>query len=131
MRSAALLLLLVSCASQPPAGGTSSAASELRAAGLTVTDGGPVEQPFLSVKGRVYAVDGGDLQLYSYATEAEALADTSGISPDAEIEGVKVSWMAAPHFYRRGNTVAIYVGSDVRALAVLQRVLGSPFAKHP
>ena len=131
MRTAIALLLLVSCAAQPATHDSAAVLDDLRAAGLTMTDGGPVEQPFLTAKGRVYAVEGGDLQLYTYASESAAQADAAKISPAADIEGMKVSWMAPPHFYRRGNTLAIYVGTDPRTLGALQRVLGAPFAEHP
>jgi len=123
-RIAPFLLLLVSCA----AAGNGGTAQELRAAGLTMTDRGEVEQPFLSVKGRVYEVRGGDLQVYSYPTEAAAQADASKISPEGQIEGTMVHWMAPPHFYRRGDTLAIYVGNDAGTLSTLDRVLGPPFA---
>ena len=42
-----------------------------------------------------------------------------------------ISWMAQPHFYRRGNTLAIFVGSGQGTLETLQRVLGAPFAERP
>ena len=125
---AAALLLLISCAAQPAA--SNNVVEELRAAGLALTDRGPVEQPFFSVKGRVYEVEGGELQLYTYASEAAAQADASKVSPEAEIPGTMVHWMAPPHFYRRGDTVAIFVGSGDRTLGALERVLGAPYARH-
>ena len=60
MRKIALLLLLAACTTAGPA-----ATEDLRAAGLTLTDRGAVEQPFLTVTGRVYEVEGGELQLYT------------------------------------------------------------------
>ena len=39
----------------------------LRASGLRVEPRGSIEQPFFSVPGKVYAVDGNDLQVYEYA----------------------------------------------------------------
>jgi predicted small secreted protein len=125
MRFLATLLLLAACTT------TSGAADDLRTAGLTLTDAGEVEQPFLTAKGRVYAVEGGDLQLYTYASEAAAQQDAAKISPSGEIEGVQVSWMAQPHFYRRGNVLAIYVGFEPKTLEALQRVLGAPIAEKP
>ena len=126
MRMLAAILLLTACTTA-----NSSIVEDLRAAGLTLTDGGEVEQPFLSTKGRVYAVEGGDLQLYTYASEAAARQDAAKISPSGEIEGVQVAWMAQPHFYRRGNVLAIYVGFEPKTLEALQRALGAPIAEKP
>lgn len=126
--AAAALLLLVSCAAQQTA--TGSVADQLRTAGLTMTDRGPVSQPFLGTEGRVYEVEGGELQLYTYAGESAAQADAAKISPTGHIEGTMVHWMAQPHFYRRGNTLAIYVGASPRTLQTLQQILGAPFAER-
>lgn len=128
MRALVVLLLLVSCAAGQTGG--NSVAEELRGAGLAMTDRGPVEQPFLSVGGRVYEVEEGELQLYTYASESAAQADAAKISPSGQIEGTMVHWMAPPHFYRRGNTIAIYVGSGARTLDTLRQVLGAPFAER-
>ncbi|HYC91835.1 MAG TPA: hypothetical protein VEO54_21660 [Thermoanaerobaculia bacterium] len=125
MRIVAAILLLAACTT------TSGIPDDLRAAGLTLTDGGEVEQPFLSAKGRVYAIEGGDLQLYTYPDEAAARQDAAKISPSGQIEGVQVSWMAQPHFYRRGNVLAIYLGFEPKTLEALQRVLGAPIAEKP
>ena len=128
MRIVLTILLLTACSATTS---NSSLVDELRAAGLTLTDGGEVEQPFLATKGRVYAVEGGDLQLYTYASEAAAQQDAAKISPSGQIEGVQISWMAQPHFYRRGNVLAIYVGTEPATLEALQRVLGAPIAVKP
>jgi hypothetical protein len=131
MRIAIAFLLLVSCAAQPANRNDSAVVDELRAAGLTLADRGPVEQPFLSLGGRVYEVEGGELQVYVYSSESAAQADAAKISPDGKVEAMQISWMAQPHFYRRGSTLAIYVGSNALALDALQQVLGAPFAEHP
>ena len=123
---AAVLFLLAACSTA-----NSSIAEELRTSGLALSDAGEVEQPFLSVKGRVYTIEGGDLQVYTYASEAAAQADAAKISPAGEIENAQVHWMAPPHFYRTGNTLAIYIGNAPGALEVLRRVLGAPFAEKP
>ncbi|HEX6087167.1 MAG TPA: hypothetical protein VF266_21740 [Thermoanaerobaculia bacterium] len=126
MRFLAIVLLLTACTTA-----NTSLVDDLRAAGLTVTDGGEVEQPFLGTKGRVYSIEGGDLQLYTYPSEAAAQQDAAKISPDGQIEGVQVSWMAQPHFYRSGNVLAIYLGFEPKTLEALQRVLGAPIAEKP
>jgi len=37
-------------------------------------------------------------------------------------------WMAAPHFYRRGRIIAIYLGASAKVTSELKRILGPPFA---
>jgi hypothetical protein len=39
-----------------------------------------------------------------------------------------VGWLAAPHFYKEGRTLALYVGDDQAILELLEGALGSQFA---
>ena len=49
----------------------------LRRAGAAVDVGGQVQQPFFSVPGRTLAVDGQNVQVFEYATEAAMQRDGS------------------------------------------------------
>ena len=97
-------------------------------AGLTVNDTGPIDQPFLSVKGGSYEAGSGYLQVFEYADQAAAEADAAKIKPDGSIEGHSVSWVATPHFYRMGRLIVVYLGDDTADLGALQTLLGDPFA---
>jgi hypothetical protein len=44
------------------------------------------------------------------------------------INDVSVRWAGAPHFYRMGDTIVLYVGDDAATLERLGGSLGTPFA---
>jgi hypothetical protein len=101
----------------------------LGAAGAQVRVKDRVDQPFLSGSGRVLAVNGHDVQVFQYASEAAAEADASRVSPDGgTVGGTAIMWVGRPHFYRKGLLVALYLGDDVPTLSALQAALGPPFA---
>ena len=134
MRSLAFLALLaVACApvatqSDSAAAARKSIADELRAAGQRVEDMGPIEQTFFSVPARVYRVEGDDLQVYEYASEEAAAADAAKVQPNGAIGTSMPHWIAPPHFFRRGSTLVIYLGTNTRVLADLERLMGKQFA---
>ncbi len=134
MRTLAFLsLLALACApasTQPhsAAGSRGSIPDELRAAGLRVEDLGPIEQTFFTVPARVYRVEGDDLQVYAYSSEEAAAADAAKVRPNGAIGTSMPLWIAPPHFFRRGSTLVIYLGTNARLLAELERLMGKQFA---
>lgn len=144
--AAAALAALSACAPLPPAEAGPPATAEpavhadpvlsadhlitrLRADGLTVEAVGGLDQPFFSVPGRLIRVAGADVQVFEYASAAEASADAGQIAPDGGSIGThQVSWLAAPHFYTAGRLIVLYVGDDPAVLAELETVLDPPIA---
>ncbi len=101
----------------------------LRAAGATVEPAGEVTQPFFSVKGNVITVNGGRVQVFEYADTAAADTEAALVSPDGSSIGTTmVGWVAAPHFYKTGRLIALYVSDDTAVINVLEAVLGTQFA---
>ena len=49
----------------------------LRSQGATVEIASPISQPFLSVGGQILRVNGGDVQTFEYASEADAQSDAA------------------------------------------------------
>jgi len=106
-----------------------SLVDNLRAAGADVQPAGDISQPFFLVKGLAITVNGGNVQVFEYADADAADAETALISPDGSSIGTTmVSWVAAPHFYRIGKLIVLYVGDDETVLSVLESVLGQQFA---
>lgn len=104
-------------------------AGQLRAAGLPVTRGGQVLQPFFAVPGELLVAGTTQIQAFAFPTTDAAAAAAARVAPDGGTIGTtSVFWVAPPHFYRSGAIVALYVGSDAATLDALQRVLGSQFA---
>jgi hypothetical protein len=109
-------------------------AHTIQSAGSDLRLDGDVSQPFLSVAGRLIAIDGADVQVYEYLDTASAALDAGRIARDGstiqQLDGeiASVDWIATPHFYQRGCLIVLYVGTDSRVLSTLQSALGDPFA---
>ena len=91
--------------------------------------GDPVSQVFFSPEGSIIKVNGADVQVFEYES-AEALEnEASQVAPDGGSIGTNmVMWMDAPHFYKVGRIIVLYVGSDEAVLSLLEKVLGEQFA---
>ncbi len=101
----------------------------LRAVGATVESAGTVDQPFFSVQGQLIAVDGEDVQVFEYE-DAASVEDAAGdVSADGGSVGTSmISWLAAPHFYKKARLLVLYVGDDTNVMQLLEDVLGEQFA---
>jgi len=142
----ALAALTAACAAQPAAGATAEpAASEsshggvvedqvslmdaLRAAGAEVEIGDSVEQAFFSVTGQILKVNGVDVQVFEYESAEAMEADAAQVSADGGSIGTSmVMWVEAPHFFKAGRVLVLYVGEDAAILDLLKSVLGEQFA---
>ena len=126
------LLFVVAVASAAGSGPVTdypSLIASLRASGARVEPSGDVEQPFLSIKGRMIKVHGEDVQVFQYASAAAADAETAPISRDGTAVGArKIHWIGSPHFYKKGRLVVLYVGDDDRVRRTLEAALGRQFA---
>jgi hypothetical protein len=101
----------------------------LRATGRTANPAGTVSQPFFGPKGQVISLDGQEVQVFEFPTEEQAKSAAETISPDGSSIGTSmVSWVAAPHFYRAGKLVVLYVGEDESVVAALKDALGPQIA---
>lgn len=110
-------------------GSSASIIAALREAGLTVRDGGTVDQPFFGVPARVYVIDDRDLQLYEFPTATDAESAAAQVAPTGSPIGTTmVTWMEPPHFFRKDRLIVNYIGTSERVLAELQRLLGAQFA---
>ncbi len=104
--------------------------NEWQSGGATVVTGGEVPVSlFDGASGQTYIVDDAELQVYQFDDEATAEAAAETISADGGmINDVSVRWAGAPHFYRLGDTIVLYVGDDAATLERLGGSLGTPFA---
>ena len=105
----------------------------LRAEGMTVLDGGPISQSFLSVEGTKARVNGSLIQVFEYGTPEAARADAQTVQPDGSTfkrdnQLISVDWIGPPHFFRSGRIIVLYIGQDEAALKLLQQQLGNQFA---
>lgn len=103
--------------------------SALESAKATVETGDPVSQAFFSPEGSIIKVNGADVQIFEYPN-AEAMENeaTQVASDGGSIGTNMVMWMDAPHFYKSGRIIVLYVGSDEAVLSLFEQVLGPQFA---
>ena len=101
----------------------------LQAAGATVEVGDPISQDFFGPEGNILKVNGADVQVFEYESADTMENEASQVAPDGGSIGTSmVSWMDAPHFYKTGRIISLYVGSDQTILDVLEMVMGPQFA---
>ena len=128
----ALLVYGIGCVGEDSSGPVTdydSLVDNLRTAGATVEPAGEIIQDFFSVKGQAIKVDGEDVQVFEYSSEAAAETEAAFISPDGSSIGTSMPfWVAPPHFYKAGRIIALYVGENSAVMDVLGSVLGAQFA---
>lgn len=101
----------------------------LRAAGAEVEIGDAVEQPFFSVKGQIVKVNGADVQVFEYESAEAMEADAGQVASDGGSIGTSmVTWVEAPHFFKTGRLLVLYVGEDAATIKLLEGALGVQFA---
>ncbi|MBI2938278.1 MAG: hypothetical protein HYY22_08730 [Thaumarchaeota archaeon] len=106
-----------------------SIVGKFRAEGVTVEPDGEVSQPFFSVKGQLFKVNGDTLQVYVYNNNHDAIGEAARVSQDGFTVGnTKVEWISPPHFYQTGKMIVIYLGDDAKMKQVLEKVVGYQFA---
>ena len=129
--------ILVSCTAPQEAdeSGTRSVSTydelvaALRDMGSAVESLNPISQPFFVPEGRVIRVDGSEVQVFEYPSEDDALSAAGTISSDGGSIGTSmVSWIEAPHFFRSGSLIVLYVGEKDPVVEALQVVLGLQIA---
>ncbi|MCA1566001.1 MAG: hypothetical protein LC803_10265 [Acidobacteria bacterium] len=103
--------------------------TQLRGQKVKAERAGKISQPFFSVEGQGINVNGENVQVFVYASESAAKAEAIRVSPDGGSVGTSMmSWMAPPHFYRKGELIVLYVGSEQAVIDALVAVLGAQFA---
>jgi hypothetical protein len=101
----------------------------LRAAGATVEPGEAVEQAFFTVPGQIIKVNDGDVQVFVYDTAEAMEAEASQVAEDGGSIGTNmVMWVEAPHFYKLGQILVLYVGEDQAVIDLLEGIFGPQFA---
>jgi hypothetical protein len=117
-------------ATQPPAvKDQASFLAALQAANVTAKIGESITQDFFSPEGHIITINGQDVQVFEYESAEAMENDASRVAPDGGSVGTSMmSWMDAPHFYKAGRILVLYVGSDKTTLALLEKVIGPQFA---
>lgn len=88
-----------------------------------------VNQPFFSTPARIMNINGEGVQIFEFTQVSAADKEAMLVSPNGMTIGTsKPSWMAPPHFFRRGRLLVLYLGTDQQILKILHAALGKQFA---
>jgi hypothetical protein len=93
----------------------------LRTAGATVELGDAVENELLSISGQSVMINGEEVQIFTYASAEELETVASQVADEGDPED-------EPHFYKLGNMLVRYIGSDPGVRDLLEDVLGAQAA---
>lgn len=97
--------------------------------GATVESGEPVTQTFFTPEGQTLKVNGADLQIFEYESADAMQKEAAQVAPDGGSVGTSMMmWIDAPHFYKAGRIIVLYLGSDKAVLDLLDKVMGTQFA---
>jgi hypothetical protein len=125
-------LVLSACGGQPVSAqgfGTEEFIEALQAKGVDAERGDSVEQAFFSVVGDYVNFNDESVQVFEYETSATMESDAQLVDASGSpIGNSMVSWIATPHFYKKGRILVLYIGDNAQALDTLESVLGPQFA---
>lgn len=101
----------------------------LRAAGANVEPGGSVEQAFFTATGQILKVNNKDLQVFEYESAKAMETEAAQVAPDGGSVGTSMMvWVEAPHFFKSGRVLVLYVGEEQEVIDLLSDALGEQFA---
>lgn len=133
----AMAIIATACAAKQDAGetvgqpvdGYDGLLAALRGNGSTVESLDSISQPFFVPEGQVIRVDGSEVQVFEFSNEGDAQSTAETISTDGSSIGTTmISWVEAPHFYKSGKLIVLYVDEENALVEVLTAVLGPQFA---
>ncbi len=101
----------------------------LQVNGATLSDTGELITSPLSVDGIIYTINKEQVIFFQFKSINDAITESQLISGNGSIiNGKSYAWQAAPHFYRSGSIIALYVGSSGQIQSLLAYILGTQFA---
>jgi hypothetical protein len=101
----------------------------LNAADAVREVGDPVLQEYFSVGGASVKVRESDILVFEYDSKEAMEADASLVTADGgSIGTTMLTWVSAPHFYKAGIIIVVYIGDDAETLSQLESLLGVQFA---
>ncbi|MBW8017958.1 MAG: hypothetical protein FVQ82_17445 [Planctomycetes bacterium] len=84
---------------------------------------------FFSVDVQMYNLGDESIQVFEYTDETAMQTDADQVAEDGSSVGTSMPfWVAAPHFFKSGRVLVLYVGEDAQVLAALEAAMGEQFA---
>jgi hypothetical protein len=92
-----------------------------------------VEQHFLPAIRKQVQLGNEALDIYIFRNKKTMETESKFISSDGYgydngYKGVCVSWVAKPHFFKKGNIIVQYIGGNEKIISDLKAILGEQFA---
>jgi hypothetical protein len=117
--------------SDEPADTAATVATDLEAAGATVSELGAFNTDPLGGRGVHLCVDGQQVSVFEFDTEAKRAATAARIDPTdpSNLGTAIIEWAGNPKFWQRDRILVLYLGSDPAVEAGITTVLGPPFAR--
>ena len=107
----------------------------LRGQGKSVSVGdetSPQRNGYFSVPSRDVLISGARLKAFEYDTADKASADAALISAEGQPNPrAAIGWIAAPHFYKQGQLIVLYVGCSNDIITTLETLIGPAIATGP
>lgn len=101
----------------------------LQSVGADVEAGDSVIQDFFTPEGKIIKINGADVQVFEYKNADAMESEASQVAPDGSSVGTSMMmWVDAPHFFKAGRIIALYIGSNEMVLALLEKTMGMQFA---
>ncbi len=130
-------MMLSACAAPiPVTGGTSgrqdarmpddylALLDDLRSTGADVVESGQINQALFDVAAEAVKVNGDNVQIFIFQSEAARKAAQDMITENAQSQGP--SYNNRPYFWSRGRMLALYAGKNPKVLASMNAALGKP-----
>ena len=133
----ATLFVAAACTAHSPAGPSALVSAQALipllehvGARVSVAEKMPRESfPFFTVTAQRLLVNGQSVHVFEYPDANSAAADAARVAPGGTpIGSTQITWVDPPRFYMRGQLIVLYVGRDEDVSAMLEDVLGAPFA---
>ncbi len=75
------------------------------------------------------------LDVYTFSNtrmmhEESGYIHKDGCGYDNGRDGIKISWVSYPHFFKKGDIIVQYVGEDQGTVELLEEILGNQFAGY-
>jgi hypothetical protein len=113
-------------------GGYADLVAALQAAGVTVTPGGDVDQPFIPIKGHLITVNGADVQVFEFQDDATRQQVSDAISQaQNSVDTSLPSGVSLPNVWAQGRLIVVYIGQDQATINTLSKALGTTITQTP
>lgn len=102
----------------------------LKSAGATAEVVDTITQDFFTPEGVFITVNGEeDIQVFEYETAQAMESEAARVAPDGGSVGTSMMmWVEAPHFYKAGRIIVLYIGTNATILDLLDKMMGPQFA---